>query len=94
MDIEHIGLQDLGHNVSSVMARVKNGEKLIVTEHGVPVARLIPLADNRTREQRIADGDAHPSTDWLEKLLAIEPLELPGAPLSEEILAELRDERV
>lgn len=77
-----------------MLARVKKGERLIVTEHGVPVARLIPFAEHRSLEQMIADGDVHPPKDSLEELLALEPLELPEGPSSEEILAELREDRV
>ena len=42
MDNNQVGLRDLGQNVSRVLARIKQGETLTVTEHGAPIATLSP----------------------------------------------------
>ena len=34
VESSRIGLRELGQNVSRVLSRVKNGESLVVTEHG------------------------------------------------------------
>ena len=41
-----MGMRDLGQNVSRVLARVKKGESLVVTDHGRPVARPGPYASD------------------------------------------------
>ena len=38
-----VGLRELRHHTSDVIARVRRGETIEVTEHGTPVARLIPI---------------------------------------------------
>jgi prevent-host-death family protein len=38
-----VGLRELRHHTSEVIARVRRGETIEVTEHGTPVARLVPL---------------------------------------------------
>lgn len=39
-----MGLRELRHHTSEVIARVRRGETIEVTEHGTPVARLVPFA--------------------------------------------------
>lgn len=38
-----VGLRELRHHTSEVIARVRRGETIEVTEHGTPVARLVPI---------------------------------------------------
>jgi prevent-host-death family protein len=38
-----VGLRELRHHTSDVIARVRRGETIEVTEHGAPVARLVPI---------------------------------------------------
>lgn len=35
-----VGVRDLKNNLSRYLDRVRNGEEIIVTEHGRPIARL------------------------------------------------------
>jgi len=43
---EHaVGLRELRHNTSEVLARVRHGETIDVTEYGRPIARIVPVAD-------------------------------------------------
>lgn len=37
-----VGLRELRHHTSEVISRVRKGETIEVTEHGTPVARLVP----------------------------------------------------
>lgn len=46
MSNEHaVGLRELRHNTSEVLARVRHGETVDVTEHGRLIARLVPVQD-------------------------------------------------
>jgi prevent-host-death family protein len=37
-----VGLRELRHHTSEVISRVRRGESIEITEHGTPVARLVP----------------------------------------------------
>lgn len=58
-----VGVRELRQNLSVYLDRVKAGETLEVTEHGVPVARLAPNPPQRLSilDQMIADGRATPA---------------------------------
>lgn len=43
-----VGLRELRHKTSEVVARVRAGESLDVTEYGRPIARLVPVEDRDT----------------------------------------------
>jgi prevent-host-death family protein len=86
-----VGVRELRQNLSVYLRRVKDGESLEVTEHGVPVARLEPRRTARmpVLDRLIAEGRATPATRQHRDLPP--PPEIPGRPLSE-ILREMRDE--
>jgi prevent-host-death family protein len=45
---EHsVGLRELRHNTSDVLARVRHGETIDVTEYGKLVARIVPVGDRQ-----------------------------------------------
>ena len=86
-----VGVRELRQNLSVYLDRVKAGETLEVTEHGVPVARLGPNPPARLSiiDQMIADGRATAATG--DHRLLPPPPKIPGRPISE-ILQEMRDE--
>jgi prevent-host-death family protein len=48
MSIAHehvVGLRELRHNTSEVLARVRHGETIDVTEYGRLIARIVPVED-------------------------------------------------
>lgn len=84
-----IGVRFLRQNLSVYLQRVKQGEELVVTERGVPVARLMPLAPpSGVLGQMLASGVVRPRRGSLSD---IEPLDVSGANLSE-VLREMRDD--
>lgn len=87
-----VGIRELRDNVSAVIRRVAAGETIDVTDHGHPVARIVPLRANNALDQMLAQGRATPATA---DLLDFEPPpRQPGEPLLSDALAELRrDER-
>jgi prevent-host-death family protein len=86
-----VGVRELRQNLSVYLDRVKAGETLEVTEHGVPVARLGPNPTARLSiiDQMIADGRATAATH--DHRTTPPPPRIPGRPISE-ILQEMRDE--
>ena len=92
MAMSSVGIRELRDNVSALIRRVAAGESIEVTDHGHPVARLVPFRANSPLAQMLAEGRATPATT---DLLDFEPPpRQPGEPLLSDALAELRrDER-
>lgn len=90
-----VGVRELRQNMSIYLDRVKLGETLSVTEYGQVVAVLAPLpaAKLTTLERLVAEGRATAPTRSLRDLPSPTP-GLPGAPASEDVIAELREERL
>jgi prevent-host-death family protein len=85
-----VGVRELRQNLSVYLARVKQGEAFAVTEHGRPVARLVPnVADMDPLERLIAEGRAAPARRSHTDLGA--PPAIPGSQLGR-ILQQMRDE--
>ena len=51
-----VGVRDLRNNLSRYLDRVRNGEEIVVTEHGRAIARVLPTGRERVLDQLIAEG--------------------------------------
>jgi prevent-host-death family protein len=61
--MERIGVRELNQNTSQVLARVSGGETVEITDRGHPIARLVPVGDDRSTLARlVAAGRAVPAT--------------------------------
>lgn len=91
-----VGVRELRQNLSVYLDRVKEGERLEVTEHGRPVALLVPLPDDNENSlaRMIADGRVIPAQGDLGEFLRNNPPlpQLPGAKSLSQILIEMREE--
>jgi len=89
-----VGVRELRQEASRLLERVAAGESIEITNHGRPVARLVPIdyAYPRTLEVLVAEGVARLGSGepWL-----VEP-GVPGAdaPSGAEILEEQRADRL
>ncbi len=54
-----IGVREIRQDASIILARVEEGEEFIITNRGVPIARLLPIDvdENALIEEMIANGD-------------------------------------
>ena len=90
-----VGIRELRQRASAILKRVTAGEVVEVTEHGHPIARIVPL--RRTAlDQLVAEGRATEAEGDLLELM--DELHLPAAASGRltptAALAELRgDER-
>lgn len=60
--MDSVGVRDLKQNASRVLARVKAGETVEVTERGRPVARLVPLEPADDYDRLVEAGEVLPGT--------------------------------
>lgn len=87
----YIGVRELKARLSAHLSRVKAGHTVVVTEHGRPVAKLVPLAANDLPSgmaRLLATGEA----TWSgEPLPPFDPLPIQtGAKAISEMVAEDR----
>ncbi|OLT20599.1 hypothetical protein BJF81_04845 [Ornithinimicrobium sp. CNJ-824] len=85
-----IGIRELKQNASAAVARAAAGEALVVTDHGRPVARLVPLGGSRTSEL-VTAGLARPPRRLLADLPR--PDGAPGSVLSQALDQDREDQR-
>lgn len=88
--MRRVGVRELRQNASAWLARVREGEAFEITDRGVPVAVLGPLADESSgvvdrleREGMITQRGSG--------AFAV-PLGLPAARSTQELLDELRED--
>ncbi|HEX5494769.1 MAG TPA: type II toxin-antitoxin system prevent-host-death family antitoxin [Mycobacteriales bacterium] len=94
MTVEHapVGLRELRHNTSEVLARVRRGETVDVTEYGRLVARIVPVEERERApvlDRLAAAGRLRPAVRP-----GYRPRMLPATDSNQlgEALAALRDE--
>lgn len=89
------GVAQLKAKLSEYLARVRGGEEVLITEHGRPVARLVPAGSD---EERLAElerrGLIRVGSMTLPDGFLDQPLpEIHGPSLSEAIIEERREGR-
>jgi prevent-host-death family protein len=91
--VDRIGIRELNQHTSRYITRVKAGHSIEITEHGKPVARLVPVEQRSPLLERlIAAGEVEPATgDLLEIIGALPAVEPDGANLTEALI-QMRDE--
>lgn len=62
--MESIGLRELNQNPSKIVARVRAGASIVVTDRGKPVLRMIPEVEHPGTLQRMLDtGEVRPPAE-------------------------------
>ncbi|MFB9733256.1 type II toxin-antitoxin system prevent-host-death family antitoxin [Ornithinimicrobium kibberense] len=87
---QSIGIRELKQNASAAVARAAAGEALVVTDHGRPVARLVPLGASRMSEL-VTAGLARPPRGLLADLPR--PQGAPSTALSRALDEDREDQR-
>ena len=64
-----IGIKELRDGLSRHLAEVRKGHTLTVTDHGKPIAMIVPVQQPTTLEQLIAKGLVRPARDRSRKPL-------------------------
>ena len=53
-DSNTVGAYEAKTHLSELLEKVEAGEEIIITKHGAPVARLVPMKKEASAEQRAA----------------------------------------
>ena len=59
--VPEVGIRDLRDHLSRWIGRVRQGEEIVVTDHGRAVARIVPFETPRRLDQLIAEGKVTPA---------------------------------
>ena len=73
-----IGIKELRDGLSRHLAEVRKGHTLTVTDHGKPIALIVPVQQPTTLEQLIAKGIVRPARSRQRKPLP-EAIEAAGS---------------
>lgn len=91
--METIGLRELNQNPSKVVARVRAGASIVVTDRGRPVLRMVPETEQRSSVgQKVASGEARvPIEQGMPEIIS--DLDLDAVGLADLLLADRDRER-
>lgn len=89
-DSATVGIRALQQNASRVVNRAKAGEIVTITEHGKPVARIVPIAKDQYQEMIDAGLIVPAKRPFSERR---PPLKISGATLSDDIIRAREEER-
>lgn len=81
-----IGIRELRADLSRLVKRVHAGEELVVTDHGKPVARLVPMDGERKIDRLIREGLVIPAPNRGRRTVP-KPIEGAG-PLSDLVIED------
>jgi prevent-host-death family protein len=87
-----VGVRELKTNLSRYVAEVRGGAEVVVTDHGHPVARLVPIEDQTAMDRMaelIARGEVTPRQARGPRAVP-DPIELPGGATVSDLVAEQR----
>ena len=87
---QNVGVRELRQSASKILDQVKDGVVFEITEHGVPVARLVPITKS-LYEEYIAAGLIIPAENPITHFEA-PTFKLKGKKTSTELLMEMRAE--
>ena len=71
-----IGIRELRDGLSAHLAEVRRGHVVTVTDHGRPIARIVPIERPTRLEQLRAEGRVRPARR--RKASSPEPIPVPG----------------
>ena len=89
--IQSVGVRELKDNLSRYLAAVREGGEIVVTDHGHPIARVVPVHGKSGAErlaELIARGEAHPAAKRTRTVPR--PVRLRGDATVSDLVAEQR----
>ena len=74
--MESVGIRELRDGLSRYLAEVRAGHTVTVTDHGRPIARIVPVDEPGPLKRSVSEGRAEPARR--RKLSAPRPVEASG----------------
>jgi prevent-host-death family protein len=87
-----VGVRELRQSASQLLDQVKEGRSVVITEHGVPVAQLIPITES-IYEQYLASGRIIPARNPKRVFTMPKGKIAQGKQLSEILIEERKNSR-
>lgn len=85
--MEKVGIRELRADLSRWVRRVRDGEEIVITDRGMPVARIVPEDADRTYERLVREGVLIPPKRPWTGPVELEPFEgLEGVSLSDLVI--------
>jgi prevent-host-death family protein len=56
-----VGIRELRGSLSEYLARVRNGDEVVVTDRGQAFARIVPITGGRAFDRAVTDGLISPA---------------------------------
>lgn len=81
-----VGIRELRDGLSRYLAAVRSGRTVTVTDHGRPIARIVPVDQPSLLERLVADGLVQPAAQRERSL----PSPVPATGSVSELVAEQR----
>ncbi len=82
--MNYVGIKELKTNLSSYVARVRNGERIVITDHGQEAGIIIPISEERRLIMSLTKAG---KAQWSgNKPNGIKGIEVKGQALSDTIL--------
>ena len=61
--MQTVGIRELRDGLSRFLATVRSGTTVTITDHGRPVARIVPIEEPTALERLITEGLVQPATN-------------------------------
>jgi prevent-host-death family protein len=95
MMVVKVGVRELRENLRSWLERVKNGDQIVITDRGEPVARIEALGVESRLEELIRLGVVRPPLSKKRHVIDVSklPTLTPGPTLSDIVIEQRRSAR-
>ena len=84
MSVTTVGIRELKTHLSKYVRQVKSGDTIVITDHGKPVGRIVPV--EQTLEEKILALRDSGFLEWSGEKLSLDPIP-PAAKLRDDVLA-------
>lgn len=83
----YVGVRELRNSLSQHLKQVQAGEEVVVTDHGVPVARIRPYKTRDLLEELVQQGEARQAQ---QRKRARKPLPVGDTALASDLIKDQR----
>lgn len=84
MTVTTVGIRELKTHLSKYVRQVKRGDTIVITDHGKPVGRIVPV--EQTIEEKLLALRDSGFLEWDGEKLSLDPI-TPAVKLRDDVLA-------